>query len=169
MTPAPPTTQHQETGAAPAGPARRRPAVRPGPLLLLLAYAGLLAVVTLTPVSTEGTGAIDNTALFSTIRRALDSESPRALAQVLGNGLLFLPFGVLAPWAFPRRSLVTAALAAAALSALIELVQFTWVRGRVFDVDDIALNAAGATVGVLLVGLVRLVAWLYRAVTRRAA
>ena len=151
----------------PGAPVRRRRAVRFGPLLILLAYAALLALLTLAPQSTEGTGATDNTALFSTIRRALDSESPRALAQVLGNGLLFLPFGVLVPWSFPRLNLVTAALAAAALSALIELVQFTWVRGRVFDVDDIALNAAGATVGVILVGVVRIAAWLSRTLSRR--
>ena len=153
-------TRPDEPPAAESNP-RRRPFVRLLPFLLLAGYAAFLAWLTLSPMDTSGTGAQNNYDPFSTIRLALDSESPRKVAQVLGNGLLFLPIGLLVPWSFPRLKLITAAVGACLLSALIEIAQFTWVDGRVFDVDDILLNSGGALLGIMLVTVGRVVRWLF--------
>lgn len=70
--------------------------------------------------------------------------------DVLGNLLLFLPFGlcvagVAGSWRpVPRLALVTGC--ALVLSVTIELVQLG-VPGRASDVDDVIFNVVGAVVG----------------------
>lgn len=142
------------------GPAKpgRRPLVRLGPLLLLLVYLAIMAAVTLGPGDPEaaaGAAASDNYTPFAEINRSLADGSVRSLAQVAGNALLFVPFGILMPISFPRLSIVTAVLAAAAASAVAELVQLTHLAGRMFDIDDVILNVSGALLGGLLVATSR--------------
>lgn len=79
--------------------------------------------------------------------------------QLLLNVLLFVPLGF-----FVRvpggRGIPTALLAGLGVSALVETTQFTGVWGlypcayRVFDVDDLLMNALGAVLGSLLALLV---------------
>lgn len=148
---------------------RRRPFLRFGPFLLLLAYLALLAVITLRPGNAEAAasaGASDNFTPFAEINRSLADGSLRSLAQVVGNALLFAPFGVLVPLSFPRLRILTAVLAAAVASASVEIVQLTHLAGRMFDIDDVILNVTGACVGGLLVALWRGVAVLVRLVRR---
>ncbi|MFG1923794.1 VanZ family protein [Cryptosporangium sp. NPDC048952] len=147
----------------------RRPWLRIGPLLLLVIYLAITAAITLGPGDPEaaaGAGAADNYTPFAEINRSLADGSLRSLAQVVGNALLFVPFGILVPLSFPRLSIVTAVLAAAAASAVVELVQLTHIAGRMFDIDDVILNVAGALFGGLLVGMARGVAALIRLVRR---
>ncbi|WP_344646726.1 VanZ family protein [Cryptosporangium japonicum] len=147
----------------------RRPWLRFGPLLLLLVYLAVLAAITLGPGDPEaaaGAGASDNYTPFAEINRSLADGSLRSLAQVVGNALLFVPFGILVPHSFPRLSIVTAVLAAATASAVVELVQLTHIAGRMFDIDDVILNVAGALFGGLLVATWRGVAALVRLVRR---
>jgi len=147
----------------------RRPWLRIGPLLLLLVYLAILAAITLGPGDPEaaaGAGASDNYTPFAEINRSLADGSLRSLAQVVGNALLFVPFGILVPHSFPRLSIVTAVLAAATASAVVELVQLTHIAGRMFDIDDVILNVSGALFGGLLVATWRGVAALVRLVRR---
>ncbi|SHM37552.1 VanZ family protein [Cryptosporangium aurantiacum] len=148
---------------------RRRPFLRIGPFLLLLVYLAIMAAVTLGPGDPEaaaGAAASDNFTPFAEINRSLDDGSLRALAQVLGNALLFVPFGVLVPLSFPRLRVLTAVLAAAAASACVELVQLTHLAGRMFDIDDVILNVTGAFLGGLLVAVWRGITALARLVRR---
>lgn len=148
---------------------RRRPFLRLGPLLLLVVYLVVLAAITLgpgDPGAAAGSGAQDNFTPFAEINRSLGDGSLVQLGQVLGNALLFVPFGILVPLSFPRLSIVTAVLAAATASASVELVQLTHLAGRMFDIDDVLLNVGGACVGGLLVAVYRGVAALVRLIRR---
>lgn len=184
LRPAKPTTTQVQSVAEPApepapkprkraasGESRghRRPFLRFGPLLLLVVYLGIMAAITLGPGDPEaaaGAGASDNYTPFAEINRSLADGSLRSLAQVVGNALLFVPFGILVPLSFPRLSIVTAVLAAAAASAAVELFQLTHLAGRMFDIDDVMLNVAGALLGGLLVATARGLAALVRFVRR---
>lgn len=70
------------------------------------------------------------------------------IKNVLGNMLLFLPFGFFTSYLLDnKRSLLTVVLTLVA-SLSIEVVQL--MIGRVFDVDDIILNVLGGTFGFYL-------------------
>ncbi|GAA3389847.1 hypothetical protein GCM10020369_41560 [Cryptosporangium minutisporangium] len=166
-------TRTKPTPAEPTPPKtatpQRRPFLRIGPLLLLVVYLAIAAAITLGPGDPEaaaGAAASDNFTPFAEINRSLEDGSLRSLAQVLGNALLFVPFGLLVPLTFPRLRVLTAVLAAAAASACVELVQLTHIAGRMFDIDDVILNVGGAILGGLLVatwrGLTALVRWVRR-------
>ncbi|MGG8405406.1 VanZ family protein [Streptomyces sp. 12297] len=77
-----------------------------------------------------------------------------AVRQLGGNLLLGLPFGVLLPVLLPpARGLLRVAAVTVCLMTLVELTQGALVTGRVFDIDDVILNTAGALLGYLLIGL----------------
>ena len=70
------------------------------------------------------------------------------IKNVLGNMLLFLPFGFFTSYLLDnKRPLLTVVLTLIA-SLSIEVVQL--MIGRVFDVDDIILNVLGGTFGFYL-------------------
>jgi glycopeptide antibiotics resistance protein len=75
-------------------------------------------------------------------------ETTVPATQVLGNVLLFLPFGLLAPvrWARLRRLIATLG-AAALLALLVEILQFATGQGRVASSDDVILAVIGAGAG----------------------
>lgn len=85
-----------------------------------------------------------------------------AVQQVLFNVALFVPLGAYVRHYF-RRGVVTAVLAGAAVSLLIEVTQFTgnWFLFpcpyRLFDVDDLLANSLGAAVGVMFAPLLHLI------------
>ncbi|MDE0572388.1 VanZ family protein [Demequina sp. B12] len=75
-----------------------------------------------------------------------------AFLQLALNVLLFVPLGVLVRLVL-HRGVVVAGLAGLALSLTVEFTQFTGVWGlypcgyRLFDVDDLLTNTAGAVLG----------------------
>ena len=71
-----------------------------------------------------------------------------ARTMFIGNVVLFLPLGFLAPFVWKNMSWKRALLLGAGVSAVIELVQP--VFGRSCDVDDVLTNALGALLGYLL-------------------
>ncbi|GLZ41445.1 VanZ family protein [Actinokineospora sp. NBRC 105648] len=85
-----------------------------------------------------------------------------ALQQVVFNVALFVPFGMFGRHLF-RRGPVTVVLAGFLTSLFIEFTQLTAVWGlfacpyRLFDVDDLLANTAGAALGLLLAPVLRLV------------
>jgi hypothetical protein len=98
--------------------------------------AGLLAILVAT-LSPGGDGAIDS---FSACIFCGD----RALADVLINIVLYVPFGLGAALLGAQRR--KAILAGALLSATIELVQI-WLPGRDASVGDVLANTLGTAIG----------------------
>ncbi|WP_171692059.1 VanZ family protein [Paenibacillus germinis] len=87
--------------------------------------------------------------LIKTILSYIFYESNKniVIRNVLGNLVLFLPFGFLLPM-FVRRKLnyVTIIILSFLMSLVLELVQLFAEVGS-FDVDDLLLNTIGATFG----------------------
>jgi len=96
---------------------------------------------------------------FRTIKKFLNphpSTSPTArFFNLVGNILLFLPFGCLLPVVSKRmRSFGAVVLAALLLSLFFELFQLFTHTGEC-DVDDLILNTLGAIIGYGIYALLR--------------
>jgi glycopeptide antibiotics resistance protein len=93
--------------------------------------------------------------------RTFDTSGPRALLhnpavlQVAFNILLFLPLGILLRWLWGR-GIIWSTVLGFAVSLCIETTQLTGLWGlypcayRLFDVDDLMANTAGALLGGVL-------------------
>ena len=68
--------------------------------------------------------------------------------NVLGNILIFLPFGYLIGTYINPKKIWPVIITALGTSITVELVQF--ITGRCFDIDDIILNLLGSIIGYLL-------------------
>src|SRR5215218_8135166 len=78
-----------------------------------------------------------------------------------GNVVLFIPLGILLPLVWSRLRFWRALQIAIALSVSIELLQLlsrAWGSYRTADINDVILNVVGASLGLGLVSLVRLLA-----------
>ena len=83
-----------------------------------------------------------------------DGWSCYSVSNILGNILLFLPLGFLAPVVSPRLGRFwKTALLGLGVSLWIECTQLFLTRGT--DVDDLILNTAGAMLGFALYALCR--------------
>lgn len=72
-------------------------------------------------------------------------------AMLAGNVLMFVPMGVLLPFAFPTMSRRALPAAAVAIPMVIELLQP--IVGRSLDIDDLLANCIGILLGYLLAGV----------------
>ena len=75
-----------------------------------------------------------------------------------GNVLMFFPLGVLIPLLWKRLRFWNVILIAMALSTSIEIIQYmsqAWGSYRLADINDVILNTVGASVGLLVVSVVR--------------
>jgi len=82
--------------------------------------------------------------LFGTI------GGPRDNSYVIENVLLFIPFGILAPWTWRLiRNPVICTLFGFALSCTVEVIQLITQRGY-FQVDDIFTNTIGTLIGAVV-------------------
>ena len=70
------------------------------------------------------------------------------IRNVLGNVLMFIPYGLFIGYIFKEKKVFLPILLTLIISFVIESVQL-WI-GRVFDIDDIILNIVGGTTGFLL-------------------
>jgi hypothetical protein len=78
-------------------------------------------------------------------------ETTVPATQILGNVLLFFPFGLLAPARWPRFRRPLATLAAGAIIGfVIEVLQFITAQGRVASTDDLILAIVGIAAGWLV-------------------
>jgi len=98
---------------------------------------------------------------FSDLRMEASLGKPMWMfVQIVGNLLVLFAFGVFAPIRFPSLTLSRLALIGGAISLTLEVVQHFFVRGRVFSVDDVWLNALGCVLGGLASRpLARLTRW----------
>ena len=74
--------------------------------------------------------------------------SNKFIKNVLGNIILFIPFGFLSSYLLKNRKLVVITILTIIASGTIETVQY--YIGRVFDIDDIILNLLGGIIGFLI-------------------
>jgi len=90
---------------------------------------------------------------FSTITQYATGTPtwPIALRNIVGNVLIFVPFGVLLPLLFNSLySFKRIALLGLACSFGLEVIQLLMITGS-FDVDDVILNTLGVVTGYLCV------------------
>jgi hypothetical protein len=74
-----------------------------------------------------------------------------AVMNLAGNAAMFVPFGAVLAWVFPGSRVIVVALAALALSIVIEVAQSMPQFGRSSDVTDAIMNTAGAVLGFAIV------------------
>jgi glycopeptide antibiotics resistance protein len=169
---------------------RRRGTVGPGAALLAFAtvvYALALVTYTLLPLPSNVAGMcrgvpmgpqlrplafLDDIGREGGISRPASLLRNPAVTQVLFNVLLFVPLGMFVRYFFARGRLLAgvawAALAGLGVSLLIEFTQLTgdWFlypcAYRLFDVDDLAANTAGALIGGFVAPVLALVPWQHR-------
>ncbi|WP_273835845.1 VanZ family protein [Guptibacillus sedimenti] len=89
-----------------------------------------------------------NLVLFDSIKLMWESGSYwLILKNIIGNILLFMPLGFLMPLVSKKgKSFLIIGIIGFLTSTIIELLQY-FVAHRIFDIDDILLNALGALVG----------------------
>jgi glycopeptide antibiotics resistance protein len=90
---------------------------------------------------------------FSELRHAVGDYG---ISQLVGNAILFMPLGFLAPLRWQRLdSALRIVAASAAFSVLVELLQFVVPTGRQISVTDVIMNVVGATFGYLAMRVLR--------------
>lgn len=112
-------------------------------LLFIVYLMVLFQLVTSQDISGGGT----NFTPFKEILR-YDYGSIGFYRQVLGNILLFIPFGYFMSRYCKIKNLFSSLIITVITSGVIECTQF--YIGRCFDVDDIILNAFGGMIGFLI-------------------
>jgi len=118
-------------------------------LALFALYLASVLSLTLLPfrfAPDAGAFAFDSTLL--TIARGEYIAGAWVWAMMLGNALMLLPFGFLAPLLWEKLRWARVLPVALGFILLVELLQP--LTGRSFDIDDILLNFLGAAVGSLL-------------------
>lgn len=70
------------------------------------------------------------------------------IKNVLGNMLLFVPFGFFAAYYLQTKSVSLVFILSLLVSLTIEITQL--MIGRVFDIDDIILNVVGGIIGIYI-------------------
>lgn len=77
-----------------------------------------------------------------------DIGTDKFIKNILGNIIMFIPYGFFASYYLKNKKLSTIILLSLIVSSTIEFVQL--YIGRVFDIDDIILNVIGAISGYLI-------------------
>lgn len=89
--------------------------------------------------------------LFDPEKRANRLLATDVIANITGNILMFIPFGIIIPELFPRTNrYMHIAVAAIFVSATIETLQYFskyFGNYRQVDIDDVILNTTGALIG----------------------
>ncbi|HVF40358.1 MAG TPA: VanZ family protein [Gemmatimonadaceae bacterium] len=139
---------------------RRSPDILFGCFVLYLIFVGLFTIAP-PPISrSNGLSGVNLIPVMRSIQCFVPdpgqpSTTKFCLEIILGNLLLFVPFGILLPLVSETPMSVKKVLTTALIaSGLIEIVQFIGSRigsPRWTDVDDVLLNVAGAVVGYAIV------------------
>jgi glycopeptide antibiotics resistance protein len=126
---------------------------RTGSETLLVVSVALILIATLLTPQVAGAG--ERTILlepFWDLREALAGRQVlvRAVAEMIGNVLLFLPLGVAIVMRWPTIGLAGVVGSAVVVSLVVEIGQAILAGGRMTDVTDVLMNGIGALVGALI-------------------
>ncbi|MFC9649372.1 VanZ family protein [Streptomyces sp. NPDC056937] len=111
---------------------------------------GTVPWVWITMLPGEGAGVVPGRVSLVPLRDLIAILDDGATGQIVGNLLVFVALGFLAPLRFAALASVPRILAlAAGCSVLIEVAQYVLRLDRVSSVDDVLLNAAGAGLAAL--------------------
>lgn len=121
-------------------------------LVLLLAYAAFVMVITLSP-RMPGTGFVTRV-----VRRMLASLHERGLLlfvdyltiEFIGNILMFVPLGILTALLISRRNWWMLLFLGTVFSGLIETAQYLFLPERYPEVRDVASNTIGFLLGAIV-------------------
>jgi glycopeptide antibiotics resistance protein len=114
----------------------------------------LIIAFTLGPVSATQIEYPTNIIPFADIIGRMEGPVPQwiDMVDIVGNIVLFVPFGVALAWRWPNGRLRWVVLAAVALSGAIEATQALTDAGRSASTTDIVTNTIGSVVGYLAAG-----------------
>ena len=143
--------------------------------LLFILYLIMIFSITLVPVDGVDFAVDDNYQFFNSIGRYIDGiKSEGVFAEenfmtifndgfigivniftypfknLMGNILLFIPFGLLYPLCRKKVLWIEVVLAILVFTLSIELLQFIFFTSRSADVDDMLLNFVGGILGYFL-------------------
>ena len=123
-------------------------------LLMLSFIIYILCLFQVVTFTDDVTWSTNNFIPFKEILR-YNVTSRLFIKNVLGNMLMFLPFGFFVSYYLENKKPILTVVLTLVASVAIELVQMA--IGRVFDVDDILLNLCGGLLGyALYYGLMRI-------------
>jgi glycopeptide antibiotics resistance protein len=115
--------------------------------------ASIVSVLILTLPPSIGSQRTINLVPFAELRHAVGDYG---VSQLVGNALMFMPFGFLAPLRWHRLDSVSRiVVASAAFSVVVEVLQFVLPTGRQTSVTDLIMNVVGATFGYLAMRALR--------------
>jgi glycopeptide antibiotics resistance protein len=122
----------------------------------LVTSAAVILVLTLLAPSADPTGIFEpNPRLipFEDLRDALEGirDLRLAIAELVGNVLIFIPFGMALRWRFPSLGVLQATGVALVLSVGIELIQALTGNGRWPESTDVITNTVGGLIGAALI------------------
>lgn len=117
--------------------------------LAFLAYVFLIAMIVFRGDFNDYDGGVNYT-LFATIQR-YPVSSIDFWINVVGNVLLFVPFGIFVGYFMRKGGLLGFLVTVVLIVGVPVGIEFAQRQiGRVFDIDDILLNASGGFLGYLL-------------------
>ncbi|WP_257008163.1 VanZ family protein [Bacillus sp. FJAT-45350] len=132
-----------------------------GLYIFVLLYVTLLAWNYGASLGPEGPGGRNyNLTPFRSIYRisVYSKDIMDPIRILLGNIVLFIPFGLLLPLAFKKfaKSFFIIIFMGMSVSIFIEICQFVFTY-RVSNIDDVILNTVGTMIGVIVFKIVRIV------------
>jgi glycopeptide antibiotics resistance protein len=136
---------------------RHPPGGREGHLASSLALAtALLVIATLTLAASRRSGEAVQIVLmpFQNLIDALDGEGGLrfAVAELVGNVLLFVPLGMALRWRLPRVGVARLTIVAMLVSVTIETLQAILGTGRWATTTDVITNTVGGLLGAIVGG-----------------
>ena len=123
-------------------------------ILMLVFGVYILCLFQVVTFQDDTSWASNNFIPFKEILR-YDITSRLFIKNVLGNMIMFLPFGFFTSYYLKVEKIYLPLVLTFIASISIELVQLA--IGRVFDVDDIILNLLGGTLGFIIYYILRII------------
>ena len=121
---------------------------------LVLAVAVILVLTLLSPTDANELEPSIRLIPFEDLRDALTGVRDLGLAigELVGNVLIFIPFGMALRWRFPSLGVMQTVGLSLAFSIGIELLQALTGNGRWPETTDVIMNATGGLIGAALIG-----------------
>lgn len=119
---------------------------------LVLAVVVILVLTLLTPIDADELEPSIRLIPFQDLRDALTGvrDLGLAIAELVGNVVIFIPLGMALRWRFPSLGVIQAVGITLAFSVGIELLQALTGNGRWPETTDVVMNTTGGLIGAAL-------------------